>query len=249
MSIDILNIAWCVQCESHTEKVILLLLADCANGEEADGIFPSLEYVMANCNLSRRGVQNNIERMKSKQWLELVTPANQKKISDQKTRYRRTNEYRFNVDRLLRSVDPVIARKRKVAVPSTGAPGAPVSDTEQVHAVHGYRCTRCTQSLLFGSLMGVLFHPQLSQRFRCGHLFSKNTGKTTLFRFEFDIAGDPVNPTTDPERPDCVTVIEYATPDYTQIDDSGLYTSKGLDRDTLRRLPELFQDRQQDEAA
>lgn len=140
MAINIMNIVWCVEGISSTDKLILLMMADCANGEDADGIFPSIEYIGQCCSLSRRATQIAVKRLRIKGFVEVVTEANSKKIPNQKARYRKTTEYKLNMDRVMQSLNLGVARKRRVDISSlTGVLDAPVNNVEQGHNMHGYR--------------------------------------------------------------------------------------------------------------
>lgn len=64
MSIEIMSRCWKIRCVSHTQKLVLIALADNANDQ---GIcWPSIDYLAAKCDLSRQGVIDQISKLEEK---------------------------------------------------------------------------------------------------------------------------------------------------------------------------------------
>ena len=61
MSIKIMNKVWDTHCETHTQKLILISLADNANDQGV--CWPSIDYMALRCDLSRQAVINQIEHL------------------------------------------------------------------------------------------------------------------------------------------------------------------------------------------
>lgn len=61
MSVKLMSTVWDLQTESHTQKLVLLALADNANDSSA--CWPSIKNIAAKCNLSVRAVYNQIDRL------------------------------------------------------------------------------------------------------------------------------------------------------------------------------------------
>jgi DNA-binding MarR family transcriptional regulator len=63
MSIRIMTLAWQVETATHSEKLVLLALADNAN--DAGECWPSISTIAKKCSLSRQGVLNQISRLEA----------------------------------------------------------------------------------------------------------------------------------------------------------------------------------------
>ena len=63
MSIRIMAAAWQTETATHTEKLVLLALADNAN--DSGECWPSISTIAKKCSLSRQGVLNQINRLES----------------------------------------------------------------------------------------------------------------------------------------------------------------------------------------
>lgn len=63
MSIRIMSLAWQAKTATHTEKLVLLALADNAN--DSGECWPSISTIARKCSLSRQGVLNQIGRLES----------------------------------------------------------------------------------------------------------------------------------------------------------------------------------------
>ena len=59
MSIQVINQVWNTPCKTHTQKLVLIALADNANDQRV--CWPSIDYLARRCDLSRQGVMNQIE--------------------------------------------------------------------------------------------------------------------------------------------------------------------------------------------
>lgn len=59
-----MSAVWNLPCENHTEKLVLLALADNANDQSV--CWPSLETLARKCELTRQGVLNRIEKLITK---------------------------------------------------------------------------------------------------------------------------------------------------------------------------------------
>jgi hypothetical protein len=58
MSVKIMSVVWETPCRSHTEKLVLLALAD--NADDSGHCWPGLDHLAAKCDLSRQGVIDQI---------------------------------------------------------------------------------------------------------------------------------------------------------------------------------------------
>lgn len=67
MSIKIINLVWDTPCESHTQKLVLIALADNANDQRV--CWPSLDYLAKRCDLTRQGVILQIKALTEKNLL------------------------------------------------------------------------------------------------------------------------------------------------------------------------------------
>ena len=61
MSIKIINRVWDTPCRTHTQKLVLIALADNSNDQRI--CWPSIDYLAKRCDLSRQGVMNQIESL------------------------------------------------------------------------------------------------------------------------------------------------------------------------------------------
>jgi uncharacterized phage protein (TIGR02220 family) len=59
MSIQVINQVWNTPCKTHTQKLVLIALADNSNDQRV--CWPSIDYLARRCDLSRQGVMNQIE--------------------------------------------------------------------------------------------------------------------------------------------------------------------------------------------
>lgn len=69
MSIKQLNLAWDTECETHTQKLVLIALADNANDD--GGCWPSLTNIARRCSLSRQGILDQIADFERLGWLKV----------------------------------------------------------------------------------------------------------------------------------------------------------------------------------
>lgn len=69
MSIKQLNLAWGAQCETHTQKLVLLALAD--NADDGGTCWPSLSTLCRKTCLSRQGVIDQVKGFEKMKWLKV----------------------------------------------------------------------------------------------------------------------------------------------------------------------------------
>lgn len=61
MSIKVMNQVWDTPCDTHTQKLVLVALADNSNDQRI--CWPSIDYLARRCDLSRNGVILQIEKL------------------------------------------------------------------------------------------------------------------------------------------------------------------------------------------
>ena len=61
MSIKVMNQVWDTPCDTHTQKLVLVALADNSNDQRI--CWPSIDYLAKRCDLSRNGVMLQIEKL------------------------------------------------------------------------------------------------------------------------------------------------------------------------------------------
>jgi Helix-turn-helix domain len=69
MSLKIMNAVWNTPCETHTQKLVLLKLADNAN--DAGVCWPSVANIASHCDLTEEGVRNQIKKLAASGLLEV----------------------------------------------------------------------------------------------------------------------------------------------------------------------------------
>lgn len=83
---------WETRCETHTQKLVLLALADNANDEGE--CWPSIQTIYHKCNLTERAVCYELKRLSKNGWIKAS------KRTDSKTGARKSNRYRIDLSKL-----------------------------------------------------------------------------------------------------------------------------------------------------
>lgn len=61
MSVKIINMVWDTPCKTHTQKLVLVALADNSNDQRI--CWPGIDYLAKRCDLSRQGVMSQIDAL------------------------------------------------------------------------------------------------------------------------------------------------------------------------------------------
>jgi len=115
MSIRLITSVWNFDAGSHSTKLVLLALADCAN-DDGEECFPSITTLAEKCNMSRQGVLNQIAKLKDSGVLEYK-------------RCGRSNRYKLTLEKPVQQVHHVDFRS-----PPDGLQKS-TTLTSEVHAV------------------------------------------------------------------------------------------------------------------
>jgi len=70
VSVALMSVVWRLEAENHTQKLVLLALADNAN--DSGHCWPSIQAIAEKCDLTERAVTDHIGRLASKTWLSIT---------------------------------------------------------------------------------------------------------------------------------------------------------------------------------
>lgn len=120
MSIKLMSAVWDMELPTHTQKLVLLSLADQAN--DMGECWPSLDTISRRCGLTRQGVLDQIEKLTAQRCLSVETGGG-----------RKSNRYTVAVNRIDQNRESVAVN----AVDPSSQPRLPQQSTVLTPAVNG----------------------------------------------------------------------------------------------------------------